>query len=102
MHQQRWRIYGKLNIQLSETWLLKLHKQECKKYAYNSWSKYFVSNNKNSSYFKLYECRYAFQLIKLSIFNYYFTKVDMHVYTLSISSLLWKNEYKFLFTKTLF
>ena len=27
MHKQRWRICGKLNIQLSETWLLKLHKQ---------------------------------------------------------------------------
>ena len=27
MHQQRWNICGKLNIQLLETWLLKLHKK---------------------------------------------------------------------------
>ena len=84
-----------------ETWLLKLHKQtqEYKKYTCNSWSKYRVSSNQNSSCFKLYKCRYAFQLIKFSIFNY--VNVDMLVYTLPISSLPWNYEYTFLFINIL-
>ena len=40
-----------------------------------------MSNNQNSSCFKLYKCRYAFQLIKFSVFNYYFMIVDTLLYT---------------------
>ena len=71
MLQQRWRICEKLNIQLSKTWVLKLHKQtwEYKKkltaVEVNTW----WTICQNSSWFKLYKCRYPFQLIKFSIFN---------------------------------